>query len=54
VALAYLAVVAVASGSEMRRDPAAAAGLAVALPLMHLSWGAGFIVGWCRRSLATR
>jgi succinoglycan biosynthesis protein ExoA len=54
VALAYLAVVAVASGTEMRRDRAAAAGLAVALPVMHLSWGVGFLVGWCRRSLTSR
>jgi len=49
VALAYLVVVAVGSGTEMRRDPAAAAGLAVALPVMHLSWGVGFLVAWSRR-----
>ncbi|MGH9017779.1 MAG: glycosyltransferase family 2 protein, partial [Acidimicrobiales bacterium] len=48
VALAYLAVVAAGSGPELRRDPAAGAGLAVALPAMHLSWGAGFLVGWLR------
>ncbi len=54
VALAYLAVVVVASGIEMGRDPAPAAGLAVALPVMHLSWGVGFLVGWSRRSLASR
>jgi glycosyltransferase involved in cell wall biosynthesis len=51
VALAYLAVVAVAAGTEVRRDAAAGAGLAVALPVMHLSWGTGFLVGWCQRLL---
>jgi succinoglycan biosynthesis protein ExoA len=54
VALAYLAVVALGSGSEMRRDPAAGAGLAVALPVMHLSWGTGFLVGWLRNRLSSR
>jgi succinoglycan biosynthesis protein ExoA len=52
IALAYLAVVAVGSGTEMRRDPGAGAGLAVALPVMHLSWGAGFLAGWCRSYLS--
>lgn len=51
VALAYLSVVALAVGTEMRSDPAAGAGLALALPAMHLSWGAGFLVGWSRRFL---
>jgi succinoglycan biosynthesis protein ExoA len=54
VALAYLAVVAVGSGREMRRDPAGGAGMAVALPAMHLSWGVGFLVGWSRRYLPPR
>jgi len=54
VALAYLAVVAVGSGIEMRRDLAAGAGLAVALPVMHLSWGVGFLVGCSRRYLPPR
>ncbi|HXQ75314.1 MAG TPA: glycosyltransferase family 2 protein [Acidimicrobiales bacterium] len=54
VARAYLGVVVVASGTEMGRDPAAAAGLAVALPVMHISWGVGFLVGWSRRYLASR
>jgi succinoglycan biosynthesis protein ExoA len=53
IALAYLAVVAVGSGTEMRRDPGAGAGLAVALPVMHLSWGAGFLAGWCRSYLSS-
>ena len=54
VARAYLAVVAVAAGTEAVSDPAAAAGLAVALPVMHISWGVGFLVGWSRRYLASR
>jgi glycosyltransferase involved in cell wall biosynthesis len=54
VALAYLAVVAVGSGREMRHDPAGGAGMAVALPAMHLSWGVGFLVGWSRRYLPWR
>jgi glycosyltransferase involved in cell wall biosynthesis len=54
VALAYLAVVVVGSGTEVRRDPAAGAGLAVALPVMHLSWGAGFLVGSLRSYLPSR
>jgi len=45
VALAYLAVVAAGAGLEARRDRRSAAGLAVALPVMHLAWGAGFLVG---------
>ena len=54
IALAYLAVVAAGSATEMRRDRGAGAGLAVALPVMHLSWGAGFLVGWCRSYLSSR
>ena len=44
-------MVALAVSTEMRSDPAAGAGLALALPAMHLSWGAGFLVGWSRRFL---
>jgi glycosyltransferase involved in cell wall biosynthesis len=54
VALAYLAVVALGAGREARRDLGAAAGLAVALPVMHLSWGVGFLVGWSKHALASR
>jgi succinoglycan biosynthesis protein ExoA len=52
VALAYLAVVALGAGRELRRDRAAAAGMAVALPVMHLSWGTGFLMGWLRSHLS--
>jgi len=45
VTLAYLAVVAAGTGVEARRQRGGAAGLAVALPLMHLAWGVGFLVG---------
>jgi glycosyltransferase involved in cell wall biosynthesis len=48
VALAYLAVVAAGVGTELREDRAAGAGMAIALPAMHLSWGVGFLVGWLR------
>jgi succinoglycan biosynthesis protein ExoA len=54
IALAYLVVVAVGAGRELPRDPGAGVGMAVALPVMHLSWGAGFLVGWCRRYLTPR
>jgi hypothetical protein len=54
VALAYLAVVALGAGREARHDLGAAAGLAVALPVMHLSWGVGFLVGWSKHALASR
>jgi glycosyltransferase involved in cell wall biosynthesis len=49
VAAAYAAVVAVSCALQVRRDRRAAAGLAVALPVMHLSWGAGFLTGLLRR-----
>jgi glycosyltransferase involved in cell wall biosynthesis len=52
VAAAYAAVVAVSCALEMRRDRRAAAGLAVALPVMHLSWGVGFLTGLFRRRRA--
>lgn len=48
VATAYAAVVAVGCAMEMRHDRGAGAGLAVALPVMHLSWGTGFLVGLLR------
>jgi glycosyltransferase involved in cell wall biosynthesis len=48
VALAYLAVVVTAAAAEMREDRPAAAGMIIALPVMHLSWGVGFLVGWLR------
>ncbi len=54
IALAYLAVVVAGAGPEMRRDPATGAGLALALPVMHLSWGAGFLIGWLRTFLSSR
>jgi succinoglycan biosynthesis protein ExoA len=54
VALAYLAVVAVGAGAEVRRQPTTAAGVAVALPVMHLAWGSGFLVGWIRSVLSSR
>jgi succinoglycan biosynthesis protein ExoA len=54
VARAYLVIVAAASGSEATREPATGAGLAVALPVMHLSWGVGFLVGLFRRRPASR
>jgi succinoglycan biosynthesis protein ExoA len=45
VALTYLAVVAAGAGTEARRGRRTGAGLALALPVMHLAWGAGFLVG---------
>ena len=44
-AVAYGAVVIGRSATEARRDPGAAAGMAVTLPAMHLPWGAGFLLG---------
>lgn len=40
---AYLGVVAARSGLEATRDPLAAAPMALALPVMHAAWGAGFV-----------
>jgi succinoglycan biosynthesis protein ExoA len=54
VARAYLVIVAAASASEATREPATGAGLAVALPVMHLSWGVGFLMGLFRRRPASR
>jgi glycosyltransferase involved in cell wall biosynthesis len=48
VAIAYLAVVSTAVTREFRRDQAAGAGLFIALPVMHLSWGTGFLAGYLR------
>jgi succinoglycan biosynthesis protein ExoA len=45
VALSYAALVASRVVPEVRRDPAAAAALAVLLPVMHLSWGSGLLLG---------
>jgi succinoglycan biosynthesis protein ExoA len=45
VAALDLAGVAVAAADQWRRDRTAAPGFAVSLPVMHLSWGSGFLVG---------
>jgi glycosyltransferase involved in cell wall biosynthesis len=45
VAAAYLALVLARSAYELRKDPESAAALAVALPVMHLTWGIGFLRG---------
>ncbi|HEY3672414.1 MAG TPA: glycosyltransferase family 2 protein [Acidimicrobiia bacterium] len=45
VAAAYGAIVLVRALYELGKDPEAAPGLAVALPVMHLSWGLGFLRG---------
>jgi succinoglycan biosynthesis protein ExoA len=45
VALAYGALVAGRAVYEAARHPDSAAALAVALPVMHLSWGIGFLRG---------
>jgi glycosyltransferase involved in cell wall biosynthesis len=42
---AYAALVAARAGLELRRSPASAASFGLALPLMHLAWGTGFLVG---------
>ncbi len=42
---AYLALVVARSALEALNDPAAAGAMAVALPTMHASWGAGFARG---------
>jgi hypothetical protein len=53
VAAAYATVVVAACAEEMRHDRAAGAGLAVAMPTMHLAWGIGFLFG-IMRQMATR
>jgi glycosyltransferase involved in cell wall biosynthesis len=45
VAVAYVAVLIGRVGLEVLKDPAAAPTMAVALPTMHVSWGAGFVRG---------
>jgi len=45
VATAYAALVLARATYELGRDPETAAALAVALPVMHLSWGIGFLQG---------
>ena len=45
VAVLYGVVVAVGATLEARNDPACIPGFVVALPVMHLSWGAGFLLG---------
>lgn len=52
----YLSVVAVAAVDVARSEPAAAPGFALALPTMHLTWGAGFLAGWvpARRRIRAR
>lgn len=45
VATAYALLVAAHTARELGRDPEGAAAFAVALPVMHLSWGLGFLRG---------
>jgi len=45
----YGALVAARSVAEAVRDPAAAPTMALALPVMHASWGVGFVRGILRR-----
>ncbi len=48
VFVAYLAMVLSRVLAEVPKDPAAAPSFAVALPVMHASWGAGFAKGLAR------
>jgi hypothetical protein len=52
VAAAYAALVVARATLELGRDPEGAAALAVALPVMHLSWGIGFLRGLLSPQLA--
>ena len=45
VATAYASLVVARAAYEFTRDPQGAPALAVALPVMHLSWGVGFLRG---------
>ena len=45
VALAYAGVILVAAADQARDDPAAAPAMVLALPTIHLPWGAGFLLG---------
>ena len=49
VAIAYGVLVLSRALYELGTDPEAAAGLALALPVMHLSWGVGFLGGLAAR-----
>ena len=40
--------------TQQATTDAKAAGLTVALPVMHLAWGSGFLVGWIRSVLSSR
>lgn len=46
----YACLIAGAASRKLPRDPAAAAGLALALPCMHVPWAAGFFSGLVRRA----
>jgi succinoglycan biosynthesis protein ExoA len=48
VAATYLSALTLRAGLEARRDARACAGFAVAAPVMHLCWGAGFLRGLVR------
>ncbi|MFN2504215.1 MAG: glycosyltransferase family 2 protein [Acidimicrobiales bacterium] len=45
VLLGYTAVLAVGAARQLNRDPRAFPGFLLALPAMHLPWGAGFLRG---------
>lgn len=45
VGVTYLGVVTVSSAIQGGRDPQVGAGMAVVMPIMHLSWGTGFLLG---------
>jgi hypothetical protein len=47
---AYSIVVGTAAGRVIARDPRVGAGLALALPCMHIPWALGFFVGLARGS----
>ncbi|MDA8291347.1 MAG: glycosyltransferase family 2 protein [Actinomycetota bacterium] len=54
VLLTYSSLVAGRAALETARDPAAAPWLAVSLPTMHASWGAGFVRGLVRAARRPR
>jgi succinoglycan biosynthesis protein ExoA len=45
MAAAYASLVLARAAYECTKDPGGAPALAIALPVMHLSWGAGFLLG---------
>lgn len=49
IAVAYAGFTALTAVSKARTDPSAAPRLVVVLPAMHVSWGAGFLVGLARQ-----